>query len=31
VSVIDLASQAVLRTIQQVGSKPFDLMFDGPQ
>jgi len=31
VSVIDLASQAVLRTIHQVGSKPFDLMFDGPQ
>jgi serine/threonine protein kinase, bacterial len=31
VSVIDLASQTVLRTIQQVGLQPFDLMFDGPQ
>jgi YVTN family beta-propeller protein len=31
VSVIDLASQTILQTIQQVGSQPFDLLFDGPQ
>ena len=31
VSVIDLASQTVVQTIQQVGSQPFDLLFDGPQ
>ena len=30
-SVIDLASQTVLRTIQRVGAKRFDLLFDGPQ
>ena len=31
VSVIDLASQTVVETIPNVGSQPFDLMFDGPQ
>jgi len=31
VSVIDLASQTVSQTISNVGSQPFDLMFDGPQ
>ena len=31
VSVIDLASQTVLQTIQGVGSQPFDLSFNAPQ
>jgi YVTN family beta-propeller protein len=31
VSVIDLSSQTVVQTIPNVGSQPFDLLFDGPQ